>query len=48
MFDFLFQNKKGELKSISDMISIEIKKMKITNMAIEKAVRYDCTCNCKK
>lgn len=38
MFDCLFQNKKRELKSISDLISIEIKKMKITNMAIEKAV----------
>ena len=38
MFDFLMQNKKGELQSYADLISIEIKKMKITNMAIEKAV----------
>ena len=37
MFDFLMQNKKGELQSYADLISIEIKKMKITNMAIEKA-----------
>lgn len=38
MFDFLFQNKKGELMSLADLISIEVKKMKITKMAIEKAV----------
>lgn len=38
MFDFLMQNKKGELQSYADLISIEIKKMKMTNMAIEKAV----------
>lgn len=38
MFDFLFQNKKGELRSLSDLISVEVKKMKITKMAIEKAI----------
>lgn len=38
MFDFLFQNKKGELQSLSDLISVEVKKMKITKMAVEKAV----------
>lgn len=38
MFDFLMQNKKGELQSYADLISVEIKKMKMTNMAIEKAV----------
>lgn len=38
MFDFLFQNKKGELQSLSDLISVEIKKMKITKMAVEKAI----------
>lgn len=38
MFDFWFQNKKGELQSLSDLISVEVKKMKITKMAIEKAV----------
>ena len=38
MFDFLFQNKKGELQSLSDLISVEVKKMKITKMAIEKAI----------
>lgn len=38
MFDFWFQNKKGELQSLSDLISVEVKKMKITKMAIEKAI----------
>ena len=38
MFDFLFQNKKGELQSLSDLISVEVKKMKITEMAVEKAI----------
>lgn len=38
MFDFLFQNKKGELQSLSDLISVEVKKMKITKMAVEKAI----------
>lgn len=38
MFDFLLQNKKGELRSLSDLISVEVKKMKITKMAIEKAI----------
>lgn len=38
MFDFLFQNKKGELQSLSGLISVEVKKMKITKMAIEKAI----------
>ena len=38
MFDFLFQNKKGEIQSYMDMISIEVKKLKIHKLAIEKAV----------
>ena len=38
MFDFLFQNKKGELQSLSDLISVQQKKMKITKMAVEKAI----------
>lgn len=38
MFDFLFQNKKGELQSLSDLISVEVKKMKITKMTVEKAI----------
>lgn len=38
MFDFLFQNKKGELQSLSDLISVEVKKIKITKMAVEKAI----------
>lgn len=38
MFDFLFQNKKRELQSLSDLISVEVKKMKITKMAVEKAI----------
>ncbi len=38
MFDFWFQNKKGELQSYADLISIEVKKLKISKMAIEKAV----------
>ena len=38
MFDFLFQNKKGEMQSYMDMISVEVKKLKISKMAIQKAV----------
>ena len=38
MFDFLSQKKNGEMQSILDLISVDIKKMKITQMAIEKAV----------
>ena len=38
MFNFLTQKKSGEMQSILDLISVDIKKMKITQMAIEKAV----------
>lgn len=38
MFDFLTQKKNGEMQSILDLISVDIKKMKITQMAIEKAI----------
>ena len=38
MFDILFQGKKNEIKSYMDMISIEIKKLQISKLAIEKAV----------
>lgn len=38
MFDFLFQNKKGEMQSYMDMISVEVKKLKLSKLAIHKAV----------
>lgn len=38
MFNFLTQKKNGEMQSVLDLISVDIKKMKITQMAIEKAV----------
>lgn len=38
MFDFLFQNKKGETQSYVDMISVEVKKLELSKMAIQKAV----------
>ena len=37
MFDFLFSNKNGELKSLVDLISIDAAKAAISDMAIEKA-----------
>lgn len=38
MFDFLFQNKKGELYSYIDTISVDIQKLALSELAIEKAV----------
>lgn len=38
MFDFLFQNKKGEIQSYMDIISIEVKKLQLSKLAIQKAV----------
>lgn len=38
MFDFLFQNKKGELKSYSEIITINIEKIALYEMAKEKAI----------
>lgn len=38
MFDFLFQSKKGEMQSYMDMISVEVKKLKLSKLAIQKAV----------
>ena len=38
MFDFLFQNKKGELHSYMDTISVDIQKLALSELAIEKAV----------
>lgn len=38
MFDWLFQNKKGEMYSIADLITIDVKKLAISKIAIEKAV----------
>lgn len=38
MFDFLFQNKKGELYSYMDTISVDIQKLALSELAIEKAV----------
>lgn len=38
MFDFLFQNKKDELYSYTDTISVDIQKLALSELAIEKAV----------
>lgn len=38
MFDFLFQNKKGELYSYTDTVSIDVQKLALSELAIEKAV----------
>lgn len=38
MFDILFPGKKGEIKSYMDLVSIEVKKLQISKLAIEKAV----------
>lgn len=38
MFDFLFQNKKGKLQSVIDLVTINATKAAISDMAIEKAV----------
>lgn len=38
MFDFLFQNKKDELYSYMDTISVDIQKLALSELAIEKAV----------
>ena len=38
MFDFLLKNKKGEVQSYMDMISVEVKKLKLSKLAIQKAV----------
>lgn len=38
MFDFLFQNKKGELHSYSDIVSVDITRVALSKIAIEKAV----------
>ena len=38
MFDFFFQKKDKEMQSYLDLIAIDIKKMKLSKMAIEKAV----------
>lgn len=38
MFDFLLKNKNNEIQSYMDMISVEIKKLKLSKLAIQKAV----------
>lgn len=38
MFDFLVQNKKGELQNYCDIISVNVKKIALSKLAIEKAV----------
>lgn len=38
MFDFLVQNKKGEIQSYLDLIAVNTKKLEISKLAIEKAV----------
>lgn len=38
MFDFLLKNKNNEVQSYMDMISVEIKKLKLSKLAIQKAV----------
>lgn len=37
MFEFLFQNKKGELESVSEIITINVTKLSLSLMAMEKA-----------
>ena len=37
MFEFLFQNKKGEMESISEIITINVTKLSLSLMAMEKA-----------
>lgn len=37
MFDFLFQNKNDELQSLAETITIELKKLNIAKLAVEKA-----------
>ena len=37
MFDFLFQNKNNELQSFAETITIELKKLNIAKLAVEKA-----------
>lgn len=37
MFDFLFREKDGEEKSIMELITVDIKKLELSKMAIEKA-----------
>ncbi len=37
MFDFLFQNKSNELQSVAETITIELKKLNIAKLAVEKA-----------
>lgn len=38
MFDFIFQNKNGELKSLVDLISINLDKIHLSDLAQEKAM----------
>ena len=38
MFDFLFKNKKGETSSIVETITVELKKLALSKLAIEKAI----------
>ena len=38
MFDFLFKSKNNEIQSYMDMVSVEIKKLKLSKLAIQKAV----------
>lgn len=38
MFDFLFQKKNGEIQNYMDLITINLKKMEISKLAIEKAI----------
>ena len=38
MFNFLVQNKKGEVQNYLDIISVNVKKIALSKMAIEKAV----------
>lgn len=38
MFDFLIQNKKGEIVNYMDLITVNLKKLELSKMAIEKAI----------
>ena len=37
MFDILFQNKKGKLENYTELITVGIKKLQISRIAIDKA-----------
>ena len=38
MFDFLFQNKNKEMQSMAELITLDLQKLNLSKLAIEKAV----------